>query len=124
MKKIQLLIMGLIGFSLAVVYNDYSNSQKELAAYGNRDVETELKNTVDRANLVLETVEKMYIKKEAPKPEPKPEPKPQPKPEPKPKPACECNGTKVLVQPDGNRVYCPCTNSAEGCKCKSTGEEQ
>ena len=32
---------------------------------------------------------------------------------------CECNGTKELIHGDGHKTPCPCTESPEGCKCKS-----
>ena len=33
---------------------------------------------------------------------------------------CECNGTKELIHGDGHKTPCPCTESPEGCKCRST----
>ena len=32
---------------------------------------------------------------------------------------CECNGTKELIHGDGHKTPCPCTESPEGCKCRS-----
>ena len=32
---------------------------------------------------------------------------------------CECRGTKELIHGDGHKTPCPCTESPEGCKCKS-----
>ena len=33
---------------------------------------------------------------------------------------CECNGTKELIHGDGHKTPCPCTESPEGCQCRST----
>ena len=112
MKKLTVLAVYLLGVLSCILYLDYTANKTEAKLYGSRDIKAELKVNVDRANLVLDTVEKKYIKKEvAPQPKPKPEPN-----------VCKCNGTGLILQPDGNRSQCQCAASPEGCKCQPKTE--
>jgi len=110
MKKSIALAVYLFGALSCLLYLDYKSNQQEVQLYGSRNVEAELKINVDRANLVLDTVEKKYIKKEvAPKPKPSPN-------------VCKCNGTGYILQPDGNKSQCQCASTPEGCKCQPKTE--
>jgi len=111
MKKTAVLTAYLLGSLSCLLYLDYTANKSEAQLYGARDIQAELKINVDRANLVLDTVEKKYIKKNIPKPDPKPEPN-----------ICKCNGTGLILQPDGNRSQCQCYANPEGCKCKPKTE--
>lgn len=110
MKKLLLLV---IGFTIGILYVEYSKVETDQKVYGSRNVAAELKATTDRANLVLETVEKIYIKKGGNPNPPKPNPS-----------TCKCNGSKVITYADGNKSKCQCFNDAQGCLCKPTTSPQ
>jgi len=111
MKKSTALALYLFGALSCLLYLDYTANNQVNQLYGARDIKAELKVNVDRANLVLDTVEKKYIKKEIPKPKPEVE-------------TCKCNGTGFILQPDGNRSQCTCSSKPEGCQCKPKAEPQ
>jgi hypothetical protein len=110
MKNITILILG-IGLGLG--YSQYEKAQENIKTYGARNIAVELKANVDRANLVLDSVEKKHIIKNVPKPD-----------IPKPDLACKCNGTGNIVQPDGNKIQCQCSKDGGECKCKPKEEPQ
>jgi len=107
MKKLSVVAVYLIGILSCLLYVEYTTAEQEIKLYGARDIQAELKVNVDRANLVLDTVEKKYIKKNIPKPD-----------VPKPDLSCKCNGTGIITQPDGNKSQCQCFSKPEGCTCR------
>lgn len=113
MKKTTTLATFLAGALSCLLYVEYTSAQQEVKTYGDRNVQAELKANVDRANLVLDTVETKYIKKNVPKPDPLPKPN-----------LCSCNGTGFILQADGNKSQCQCASTPEGCKCKPKTEPQ
>ena len=113
MKKLLLLVLG---FTIGVIYVDYTKVEAQQKIYGARNIADELRSTTDRANLVLDTVEKKYIVKNAPKPTP-----PLPKPDIS---TCKCNGTGVITYADGNKGKCQCSANPAGCTCKPSTQEQ
>ena len=108
MKKISTLATYMIGILSCLLYVEYTTAEQEVKLYGARDIQAELKVNTDRANLVLDTVEKKYIKKNIPKPDIPP----------KPDLGCKCNGTGVIKQADGNQSQCQRFSKPEGCTCK------
>lgn len=100
----------LSGVVVGFLYLEKSQEKENMALYGARNVAVELKTNVDRANLVLDSVEKKYIKKNVPKPD-----------VPKPDLSCKCNGTGMVIQADGNQSQCQCHAKPEGCTCKPKG---
>lgn len=110
-KILDAVIFFLLGVAISTTYIAYTENQQKTQLYGSRDVAQEVKHNVERANLVLDTVEKKYIKKEPVTP-------------PKPLITCTCNGTGLVLQPDGNRSQCPCSSNPAGCTCKPKTEPQ
>jgi hypothetical protein len=108
MKSIVTLVLGIL---LGLGYAQYEKAQASIQTYGSRNIEAELKTNIDRANLVLDSVEKKYIIKNVPKPD-----------IPKPDLGCKCNGTGTITQPDGNKSQCQCTKDGGTCKCKPKEE--
>jgi hypothetical protein len=113
MKKTYGIILYLLGAITGLLYLEYTTAQENIKNYGSRNLSVELKDHVDRARMVLDTVEKKYITTNVPKPGPLPAP-----------PECKCDGTGVITQPDGNKSQCQCANSLGGCKCKPKATPQ
>lgn len=106
MKK-SYLISFLFGILVGFLYLEYAKAKEDVKLYGSRDIQAELKIDIDRANIVLDTMDKKYINKNVPKPD-----------VPKPDISCKCNGTGVITQPDGNKSQCQCFSKPEGCTCR------
>lgn len=105
-------IYFLFGVLSGLLYLEYNQAEENIKLYGSRDVQAEVKVNIDRANLVLDSVEKKYIKKNIPKPDIPP----------KPVNDCKCNGTGTIIQADGNKSQCQCYSKPEGCTCKPKGD--
>lgn len=105
-KGVAILAIGLLA---GYTYSEYNEVSKQNEVYGARDIESDVKKEVSRINTILDEMEKKHIKKNnVPKPSP-----------PQPEITCKCNGTGVIVQPDGNKVQCQCSKDGGVCQCKS-----
>jgi len=107
------IIVLILGVGLGLGYSQYEKAQENIKTYGARNIAVELKANMDRANLVLDSVEKKYIIKNVPKPD-----------IPKPDLGCKCNGTGTITQADGNKSQCQCSKDGGPCQCKPKQEPQ